>query len=302
LEKLRVARAIAVAGLAACLGAGACSQPRLERVTQDLAHSVPRTGTARVGGAITIRVTNLHVKGAPQGVIPAALPQLPIAVARFVVQPGRDRAALIGPNDTIGLVDGRILYARRKTNGPADKRPWTRLELDRLDDIDVPSIELLMANQDPGALVTLSPQFILSLLRGVLTGSVKAKKLPGGGRTISFNASVDKAQRAQKLSEDEKDDQERLLKAFAITGDIFGGKAELRSDGTLARMLLHLREQPNKQTRLDVDVDLDLTAGPTTPVALTPPSHDVTIRVGSLAALRTNLIDALSPPKVAGLS
>ncbi len=129
-----------------------------------------------------------------------------------MAQPGRDRWAIVGPTDTVGLANGRVIYARRKTNGPADKRPWVRLELERLDDIDVPELEPLMANQDPGVLATLSPQFMLDLLQGVLTGSVKVRGLGDGARVITFNTSIDKMQRELKRSEDEEDDLKRLLR------------------------------------------------------------------------------------------
>jgi len=302
-EKLRVARAIAVAGLALCIGAGACAQPRLEDLTRDLARSVPRTESARIGGSIAVRVTDVNVKGAPEADLQAAGAQfgLPVVAARFVAQPSRDRWAIVGPTDTVGLANGRVIYARRKTNGPADKRPWVRLELERLDDIDVPELELLLANQDPGVLATLSPQFVLDLLHGVLTGSVKERTLKGGDRVVNFNTSIDKMERELKLSEDEKDDRERLLRASAITGDIFSGVARLRPDGSLSRLKLELREQPDKRTRVNLDVELNLDAGPETPVSLIPPKRDATIRVGSLAALRASFTEQLSPQRVAGL-
>ena len=261
-----------------------------------------------MAGSIAIQVLDVHVKGAgsslgatPAGGVGPQLPQFPIAVARFVVQPGSGRGAIIGPKGTVGLAQQRVMYARRKQNGPADTRPWVRLELDRLDTIDKPRLEALLQAQNPGVLTVVSPQFALDLLRGVLTGSVKAKKLPDGGKTIEFNTSISKANRELKHSEDFRDDRKTLLRSLAITGDIFGGVARLRPDGSLQRLRLEIKEQPDKRTKLSIRVDLNMDDGPKDAVSLALPKRDRTIRVGSLAALKGSLIDQLAPEKAAGL-
>lgn len=295
---------LGIPALAVLLATTACAQPRLDRVAKELARSIPQSGDAVVSGSILVRLTDLDVKGAPAGQLGdlGKLPSFPLAAAQFVVQPGRERAAIVGPNEeVVGLAGPRVMYAKRKLNGPADKRPWVRLELERLDDIEVPRLEALRNDQNAGAIAVISPQFVLDLLRGVLTGSVKTRPVDGGGKTVEFNTSIDKANRELRKSEDERDDRQRLLRSLAITGDIFKGVAQLRADGTLRALQLELKERPDRRTQLKILVDLDMDKGPKNAISLDAPGRDISIRVGSLAALRTNINDRLSPEKVADL-
>lgn len=247
---------------------------------------------------MTVRVIGVDVKGAPKGArntglqLPT-LPKLPIAAVEFVAQPGQQRSAIVGPSGVVGVVGARVMYARRKQNGPADTRPWVRLDYERLADIDAPKFNALAKDLNPGVLGVITPQFVLEMLHGVLTGSVKQRKLSEGGRVIEFNTSIDKANRELKRSDEQRDDRKRLLKAAAITSDIFGGKAQLSRDGRLEHLTLHLRESPDKRIKVKLDVDLDLTKKVNASLALPPRSH--TIRVSSLSALRGNLLDQLVP-------
>lgn len=289
--------------LALAFSNAACSQPKLERLARELARSIPQKGDGKVAGSIVMRLSEIKVKGADPSTLGnvAQVPQFALAAAGFVVQPGRDRAVLLGPQGVVSLTDQRIIYARRKLNGPADKRPWSRLELDRLDDIAVPRLEALREQMNAGALAVLSPEFSLDLLSGVLTGSLKQKPLAGGGKTIEFNTSVEKANRELKLDEDERDDRERLLRSLAVTGDIFKGVATLRTDGSLATLQLEIKEQPNKRTTAKVLLALKTDEKVDAALSLTPPKREETIRVGSLSALRNNIVDSLSPEKAAAL-
>lgn len=248
---------------------------------------------------MTIRVTGVEVKGlrgAPSGLAAGApqVPKLPIAAIRFVTKPGEQRTAIVGPAGTVAIVGARVMFARRKQNGPADTRPWVRLDLKRLADIDVPNFDALAKDLNPGVLAVITPQLALELLHGVLTGSIEQQRLANGDRVLTFNASVDKANRQLRRSEDQRDDRERLLKAAAITGDIFGGKAQIDSSGELQHLTLKLRESPDKRTKINLEVDLDLTK-PVTGFSLQTPSRERTIRVRTLSALRGNLIDQLLP-------
>ncbi|MDP1794688.1 MAG: hypothetical protein Q8K63_11195 [Acidimicrobiales bacterium] len=247
---------------------------------------------------MTVRVTGVDVKGAAEqsgGGLAAAAPQvprLPIAAIRFVSQPGQQRTAIVGPSGTVALVGARVMFARRKQNGPADTRPWVRLDFERLADIEVPDIDSLLRDLNPGVLAVITPQLALDLLHGVLTGSVETRNIRGGARVIEFNASIDKANRELRRSEDQRDDRQRLLRAAAITGDIFGGVAQLSSEGVLQHLTLRLREQPDKRTKVNLDVVLDLTKS-RGEASLDPPSRERTIRVSTLSALRGNLLDQL---------
>ena len=289
-------------GLVAVLGAAACSQPRLEHLAKDLARSVPRADTGSVAGVIAIRLDGVDVKGAARAAagssfdaVNARLYSGPVAVARFQVQPGRERAALFGAGGgPVSVTQGRVVYAKRKTNGPADTRPWVRLEMKRLDDVSVPDLNSLMANQNPGLLAIVTPQFALDLLRGVLTGSVKQTVTADGERHLRFNVSIAKSQRELKQSKEVRKDRKRLLKAIGITGDIFGGSGTLRPDGSLSTLRLHLAEKPNKRTKVALRVDLTMDSAAKDTFAVARPARVTTIRIASLAALRGNLVDALS--------
>ena len=292
-------------GLVAVVCAAACSQPRLEHLANDLAHSVPRSGTRAVAGVIAIRLDGVEIKGASRAAagssVDAANARLysgPVAIAQFKVQPGRDRAALFGVGGApVSVTQGRVVYAKRKTNGPADTRPWVRLELQRLVDVSVPDLNALMANQNSGLLAIVTPQFALGLLRGVLTGSVKQRVGADGQRHLRFNVSIAKSQRELKQSKAVRDDHKRLLKAIGVTGDIFSGSGTLRPDGSLSALQLHLAEKPNKRTKVALRVDLTMEPGVNDSFGVARPARVTTIRIASLAALRGNLIDALSVGK-----
>jgi len=287
----RSASAVVLATLAttALVAGTACSQPRLEKLARELTRSVPRTPDGTLEGTIAIRFVDVHLKGAE-----AKAPQFPVANAKFVAQPGARKYALLTATGRASLTDHRVLYARRKLNGPADKRPWVRLEVERLDEVDVPRLEALLNSQDTGTLAVISPGFVLDALHGVLTGSVKQTKLAGGHRAFTFNVSLDKAARELDLTEDERDDNELLRRSIALTGDIFKASAKLRADGTLSELVLHLVEHPDKRTSVKLDVALKV-APPTTRQALWPPARDHTVRVSSLAALRASLVEQLGP-------
>jgi hypothetical protein len=279
-----------------------CAQPRLERIARDLGRSVPTTGNASLAGNMTIRITGVDVKGAPnQGASPTApqIPKLPIAAVGFVSEPGRQRTAIVGPSGTVGLIGARVMFARRKQNGPADTRPWVRLDLERLADIDVPKFDALSKDLNPGVLAVITPQLALEMLHGVLTGSVKQRRLGGGGRVVEFNTSIDKANRELERDEDQRDDRDRLLKAGAITADIFSGRAQLSDANALEHLTLQLRLSPDKRTKIRLEVDLDLTKK--VDASLAPPARAHTIRVRTLSALRGNLLDQLTPAKQAGV-
>ena len=285
-------------GAFAIVGSG-CSQPRLERLARDIARSVPRADDAVTTGRMTLTIDELKITG---GLATATLPSSTLASARFAVQPGKGRGAVLGGEATplVSLTHDRVLYARRKTKTKADRRPWVRLELDRLDDISKPRLEALIAQQNAGVLAVVSPLLVTDLLRGVLTGSIKQRQWAGGVRHLTFNVSVDKANRELDLSEDARDDRERLLHALAITGDIFKATATLRPDGSLARLTLKLVERPDKQNHINLLVEVVTDEAGAAP-ALNPPAREATIRVGSLAELRGSILEQLAPtPAIVG--
>lgn len=288
----RIAWAIWLGAFAVVTSTAGCSQPRLERLARDVSNAVPRDGDAVTTGRITLGIVHIEAQALLAGTVPSSL----LASTRFAVQPGRERGAILGGGDTpvVALTDDRVLYARRKTRSRADKRPWVRLELDRLDDISKPRFEALVAQQNAGVLAVLSPAFVTDLLAGVLTGSIKERRWESGARHLTFNVSVDKANRELDLSDDERDDRKRLLRAFAITGDIFKATATLRSDGSLSRLTVRFVERPDKQSRIELLAELvtdDRLAAP----PLAPPARETTIRVGSLAELRGSIVDHLAP-------
>lgn len=287
-------------GAFAIVGSG-CSQPRLERLARDITRSVPRADGAVTTGRMTLTIDDINITG---GAVLATIPSATLASTRFAVQPGRDRGAVLGgdASPVVVLTDERVVYARRKPQSKADKRPWVRLELNRLDDISKPRLEALIAQQNAGVLAVISPLFITDLLAGVLTGSVKQELVDAkGNRFLSFNVSVDKANRELELTDDERDDRTRLLRALAITGDIFKANATLRADGSLSRLVLRFTERPDRLSSVVVLAELITDDAGTSAPPLDPPTRESTIRVGSLAELRGNIIEQLAPaPAVIG--
>jgi hypothetical protein len=272
------------------LFAGACSQGDRKRLGDALAHSGKLTNAGLYAGqlVVSLRLKKVPTGGAQQMRITGGgtLGQLAVTLDR-----NRRRAAF-SPSPgapAIVLFDASNVYARRVTRSAADRRKWARFEYKRLPDVSVPSATQLTQDMSAGDVAVLDPVFLADLLTGVLTGSIKLRKTDAdGGRLLSFNTSISKAERKLKIDERDRKERKKLLRSLAITGDIQRGEAILRKDGTLSSLRVHFAMRPDKLTVLEYETTLTLV--PVTPDdnvrAVTLPGRDVTVRVPALATLK----------------
>lgn len=263
-----------------------CSQAAREAEADSLRESIPLVEGQRIGGTFALRVRDVELsEGAPTGGARAGS----LGSVAFVADPGRRQSAVrarVG-EPAVFLATDRSLYARRMTTSSSERRPWFRVDLDRLNDLDVPSLALLRDAAGPGMVAVVSPQLLVDLLSGVLTGSLEVgTPAPDGTKELTFNVSVDKANRSLRLSEDERDEREKVLRALAITGDIHAGTATLRPDGTLRRLTITFDQTPDKQTKLALTAEMLL--GPATADSediLAVPARERTVRVPTLPSI-----------------
>jgi hypothetical protein len=249
-------------------------------------------------GALVFSMTPVRLPGAGQlGVQVRGGTLGSVGVA---IDPGNRRGAFLMATDghPIALFDPATAFVRRKTRSAADKRLWSRLELQRLPDISKPTFEQMTQGMKPGEVVVLDPVFLTELAAGVLTGSVKQVGVDtDGNRRLTFNTSISKAERKRHVKEDERKSRKKQLTSIAVTDDIHGGEAVLRKDGSLAGIKIVFAVRPDKQTRLDLEARLTL--GPVAPGAprpdMTLPGKDTTVRVPALGTLKGTLTDQLMP-------
>ena len=194
----------------------------------------------------------------------------------------------------IFLDTGRSLYARRMTTSQRERRPWIRVDLKRINDTNKPTFTELLQQTNPGYIVVLSPQLMLDMLAGALTGSIKHVKDTSDGAQYEFNVSVDKANRTLRLSENARKDRKKLLRTLAITGDIFKSTALIRADGSLAEFGITFRATPDRQATLNLVAELKtFPPGGQALGRLRAPTSSETIRVNSVAEVQAAVRDQL---------
>ena len=294
-------RRLLVVLVAVSLLAGACSQGNRKRFGDALDRAAKLADKSVYAGqlSVALRPKNIPLVGNAsgeqvqsalggqfQGARGATLGQLAVTLDR-----AQRRAALSPSPGTkpIVLFDPAAVYARRVTRSAADRRKWARFEYERLPDITLPTMRELGQGAGPGDIAIIDPVFVTDLLRGALTGSIKLEKRSAdGGRLLTFNTSISKAERKIKMDEKERKQRKKLLRSLAITGDIHHGEAILRPDGTISSVRMVFAEHPDKRT--EIDLEATLTVVPVTPDdnvrAIALPSHDVTVRVPALTALK----------------
>ncbi|MBA2609145.1 MAG: hypothetical protein H0U92_09415 [Actinobacteria bacterium] len=295
----RVRRHLAAAGVALAVTSSVlsgCSQGTRQADADAIRHSVPRIAGRPVAGVLTAVFRPLKITG--QRPSTGRIGSADLAVAGFVVDAGARRSAMTaevgGP--IVFLSVGRSLYARRTTTSRRERRPWIRVDLERLNETNTPKFRELLERVGPGDTVVASPQLMIDLLAGALTGSITHTAKPAGAVQYKFNVSVDKANRTLRLSQQARDDREKLLQTLAISGDIFKAVTVLRRDGSLQSFKVELHEQPDKQAQFALELGLEVAPQGTplgTSVTLTPPSRATTIRVGSLGDIRTAVADQM---------
>lgn len=264
-----------------------CSQGERRAEALAIRDSIPRGAGQAITGTLALELGTVTIHGDRQ----VQLRTGTLAFVAFAAEPKRRRSALQakpgGP--PVYLTAGRSVYARRTTHAVTERRPWARLDLKRVDQVDKPSLVQLVPLMGPADVSVLDPQLLLDLLSGALTGSVKAGAADAdGSREYRFNVSVDKANRTLELSDDARKDREKLLRSLAITSDVHPATARLRKDGSLAAFVVTFVVRPDKQASIPIVATLTVQAG-SVPDGLAVPDRATTVRVSTLGDIRAAL-------------
>lgn len=159
----------------------------------------------------------------------------------------------------------------------ANRRPWLELDFN-----DVPKRD---SNRTAGSLA-LSPDLIVLLLRGSLTGSVRraGPTQIGGASAMHYkmNVSLDKTEAG--FSDAARQLLDKIFRANAIHGRVYKAEVWIGEDSLPRRIVVNVRQQLDHDNRADLRVQLDLT-GFGVAATVQPPSADQIARVTSLGQL-----------------
>jgi hypothetical protein len=205
-------------------------------------------------------------------------------VAYVVAQPG-------GATEAVRIYAGTTIYARRAGQTASNKtqRPWVRLDLKGIDpdDIDNSSIELVDAIgrlQESAGFD--NPLFLLTLLRGALSGSVEAvgHETIGGVSTTHFRFNVDREKAVRDEDEDVQDAYETVFKSIFATRTVFPAEVWLDAQGLPRRYSLTLKANLRRHSIADLVLTVELVdVGQPVDVAL--PAKSETVKVENLGGL-----------------
>lgn len=127
--------------------------------------------------------------------------------------------------------------------------------------------------------LAINPAVLLRLAKGVLTGSIERR-----GDLYEANVSRDKAER--RLSEDERNELDKVFKANAVGGRTFKARIWLDERGELRRFEVRLRQRLTSVDRADLTVTIDV-AGVGEPLHISAPARAGTATVSTLGQLVT---------------
>lgn len=299
-----VAVFLVVAALVSACGPGAEKQRAADAIAASGQRQEIRVGEISLASS-AVETTRPLAPRAGDAVAPAR--------AELVVDGVRGRAALLAPSAAaakIGvttstggppaliLFAGPVTYVRRPTQGIAGARPWYRFDTRTLRDLSLPSLERIAEPRALSDLVVVSPLVLLEQTAGVLTGSLESlgaeEVAVAGSAAIAdhyrANASIDKVTREFRRDADETRFTQRLLRAFAISGEINTLDAWLYRDGRLGRLALTYASRPEKGVRFDMRFDMRLAPVSSQPAVARevldlPDSEDV-VQVTTLSQLR----------------
>ncbi len=196
------------------------------------------------------------------------------AAARLVAlgEPSDQPLALV-------VTDGESVSVRRPAGEVVAARPWYRLDTTgEVREVTKPDMTMVLTSRAVSAAVVLTPTFLVSLLSGILPGSVEQV-----GDTITGRISFDKAAREDDLDDDEIETRQRALQMYAITEDVHDFTLTLADDGSIDRLEYVFTSSPAKQTRLAIAWSMRVTGDA---AEIVRPPADGTVRITSFAQAR----------------
>jgi hypothetical protein len=205
------------------------------------------------------------------------------------LEPGR-------PPQAYAVYSGTTVFRRKpvaaSSSPPASAkrfRPWVSLNLDTIDpdDIDNSAVEVSEAARRTQTFRTLNnPLFLLSLLRGTLSGSVDVvgRESVHDIETTHYRFNIDREKAVDDEDERVQDVYESLFKSAFATAVVMPAEAWLDERGVAHRFRITLKSRLRRQNIADIHLTVDLfEMGAPLSVAL--PDKAETVKVGDLGAL-----------------
>jgi hypothetical protein len=205
-------------------------------------------------------------------------------VAFVAAQPG-------GATEATRIYAGTTIYARRAAQTAANKtqRPWVRLDLTGIDPDEIDNSQVELADAFRRIQQTAgfdNPLFLLRLLRGALSGSVKVAghENVGGVPTTHFTLNLDREKALRDDDEQVQDAYESIFKTIFATGTVFPGEVWLDQQGLPRRYSMTLKSKLRRRSIADLRLTVEL-SDVGQPVDIPLPTKSETVKVEGLGGL-----------------
>lgn len=249
-------------------------------------HDAPKVLSRSPSVAITVQFVSRLVRRGTLATIPAPDPGLTLT---GVMDPRTGRAyyETAGSSKPAVVFDGNTVFAMLPSAKPDDARPWiSTVTNKKLTDY------ILDPTAVPGSLAAfaLRPGFLLDLLSGALTGSIKrvGPATVNGVATTEYTAKfvIDQAlynSTRVTYSQKQQDDLAKLFKILGIkSGDLDAGAAWIDAQGNPRQLEVAINESPADQSRIVLLVGVQFTPQ-STPADFSVPNANTVETVPSLS-------------------
>lgn len=290
LRGLALATALAVA-LSGC-GSIRERKEQADRIIDSVDRAVA-AGSAQM--SVTVKA-DLKLEGAQRLAAGGGAGDAEIPAMNFAAQAdlARDRVAYLDLGDgtspeAIRIYAGTTLFLRRLDAETDTQRPWVRLDLtsvdpDEIDNGDIETADALRRVQETQGFD--NPLFLLKLLRGTLSGSVKkvGEEDVRGARTTRYKFNIDREKAVRDEDEDVQDAYEALFKSMFATRTVFPGEVWLDDKGLPRRYSVVLKSSVRRRALVDFRLTVEMfEVGQ--PVRIVLPGKRETSRVEGLGGL-----------------
>ena len=199
---------------------------------------------------------------------------------------GKSRNAVVS-HDPASLAPATIfldteMFAKRLNARPTERRTWARLDLADLVDDERPidTREMTAGQVLLSVASTINPAYLLDLVEGTLTGSVKSagQEQVGDASTTRYdmNISFEKALDELDFDDEEQAVRMRLFRLLRASGDVVPARVWIDDDGRLRRLEVELKQRITRRRSNELTMRLELGAFGTA-AAVEPPAKDVTV-------------------------
>jgi hypothetical protein len=266
--------AVAVVAMLATAGCGVgAKDAQAKRIRQsrvEVAGASPAAGEVTFQLRLDERVVD-ELESTERLQLQAALAAggLPSLTVRAFVN-GKDRraAVLLGPEgeEPATVFADTELFAKRQNARPSERRTWARLDIAELTEEERPlDVREMTTGQVLTALAsTVNPAYLLDLVAGTLTGSVKVRgtEVLGEVETTRYemNISLEKALTELNFDDDQQAVRTRLFYLLGSRQEVIPSRAWIDGDGRLRRLELELDQQVTRRRKNQLLVRLDLSA------------------------------------------